>query len=69
VLFSLPLVLILAIFMLAYYVLLSDVYGRVHEKFIEKEVDDRLTQLKQCPEATTNSELDDDSSVNEDHYV
>ena len=42
VIFSLPLVCILAIFMLAYYVLVSDVYKSVHEKLIKKEVDDRL---------------------------
>ena len=70
ILFSVPLFLILAVFLLAYYVLLSDMYKSVHEKFIEREVNDRLTQLRQdkLDDAENTSDLDD-SEINDDQYV
>ena len=40
--FSVPLVMILGLFMLAYYVVLSDMYKEVHERFTEREVVDRI---------------------------
>lgn len=42
--FSVPLVMILGLFMLAYYVVLSDMYKEVHERFTEREVVDRIAQ-------------------------